>query len=391
MRKFLLLFIIFSIALYTLQTIFADKAYAFTSCAQQPCCNGTDTDQWESASGEKVSSVDVSCSGGKCTAVLHLPNSGYNAIVWSGTGVSCSGQNWCGDRPFNAGTYTLRDLPQGGSYDVKVSTSNSSGNIVSGYGAGYPSGTCHFNFTAQPPPPPATNTPAVPPTATNTPTPPGPPQTTANVTFWVEGIDINNISNIIPSPGKHGQQGWPFTIYVYSGSTYVKSFTDVVTETTSDPNNPLYGTFQNQSFNLTGLASGTYKFYVSTPFGSLRTPIGSSAIPVTGGQNIVLVTVDPSNPTLQGLPQLIMGDIDGDNQITMQDYSIMVDCYGPSGASNQNCQNDRAQLLAKPAFKNMPSNFLPGDFNDNGIVDGIDYNTFLRTGLGTVGAGGAQN
>ncbi len=236
-------------------------------------------------------------------------------------------------------------------------------------------------------PPTATS---VPPTATITPspTPSGPPKTTVDVTFHVEGLDQDNFSNVIPRPGKHGQSGWPFTIYAYSGSTLVKSFTDTITETVDDPTSPLYGTFHNANFDMTGLASGTYKFYVSTPMGTLRTQIGSSTFTITGGKNNVLVTVDPNNPSLQGVPYLTGGDITGDNQIDIQDYNILVDCYG-SKATSQNCQNDKTQLKQK--FPNLPADYLPGDVNDNGIVDGIDYNTLLRGPFGQIGAGGVQN
>ncbi len=213
--------------------------------------------------------------------------------------------------------------------------------------------------------------------------------TTANVIFHIEGLDISNISNISPSPEIHGQSGWPFTIYVYSGSTFINSFTDIATQIATDSSSPLFGTFQNPSFNLQGLPSGTYRFYASSPFGSLRTQIFSPIITITGGQNNVLVALNTNDPSLEEVPYFVMGDIDGDNEITIKDYSILIDCYGKK-SFDYACQNDKAQLLQKPSFKNMPRNFLPGDFNDNGIVDGIDYNIFLRAKIGTIGKGGIQ-
>lgn len=228
----------------------------------------------------------------------------------------------------------------------------------------------------------ATNTPA---TATNTPVPQGSLQTTADVTFHVEGIDSNNIPNVVPPSGRHGTSGWPFTIYVYQGTTLVKTFADSAIELTTDPTSPLYGTFHNPTFKMTDLPSGSYTFYVRTPMGSLRTQIGTAPIAIIGGQNNVLVTINPNNPTLTGIPLLVMGDINGDNQITLQDYSILSDCYGTKATSTA-CITDKNQLIAQ--FPTLPNDFLPGDLNDNGNIDGIDYNTLLRGPLGQIGAGG---
>ncbi|HEX8964905.1 MAG TPA: hypothetical protein VF820_00550 [Patescibacteria group bacterium] len=238
--------------------------------------------------------------------------------------------------------------------------------------------------TATPIPPSATITPS--------PTPAGPLQTTANVIFHVEGIDVNNIPNVIPSPGKHGQSGWPFTLYVYGATQNfsanpLKTFTDIATEAPYDPNDLISGTFQNQNFAMTGLGSGTYKFLVSTPMGSLRTQIGNGTFAIKGGQNNILVTVDPNNTTLQGIPYIAMGDITGDNQIDVLDYSIMTDCYGNSSTSSA-CLSDAKALKTK--FTSLPSSYLPGDLNDNGKVDGIDFNTMLRGPFGQIGAGGPQ-
>ncbi len=245
-----------------------------------------------------------------------------------------------------------------------------------------------------------TDTPVPAATATVTPSPtpsgptatPTPIYTSADITLHVEGIDQSNISNTVPTPGKHGQQGWPFTLYVYGATqnfstTPLKTFNDIATENTSDPTNPLYGTFQNQSFAMTGLATGTYKFLVSTPMGSLRTQVGGGTFQITGGKNNPLVTIDPNNPTLQGVPYLTMGDITGDNQIDVQDYSIMLDCYGYNSTTSA-CLNDAKAL--KNQSKTLPSDFLPGDLNDNSKVDGIDFNMLLRGPFGQIGAGGIQ-
>ncbi|HRN95908.1 MAG TPA: zinc-dependent metalloprotease family protein [Candidatus Levybacteria bacterium] len=54
---------------------------------------------------------------------------------------------------------------------------------------------------------------------------------------------------------------------------------------------------------------------------------------------------------------LAFGDLDQNNEVNMQDYSLFVSCFG-----NKQCNQKTST-----------------DFNDNGVVDGIDYNILLRS------------
>lgn len=56
---------------------------------------------------------------------------------------------------------------------------------------------------------------------------------------------------------------------------------------------------------------------------------------------------------------LAPGDLNQDNNLNMQDYSIFVSCYG-----EKECEASSKQM---------------SDFNDDGIIDGIDYNILIRS------------
>ncbi|MGH7203035.1 MAG: dockerin type I domain-containing protein [Candidatus Levyibacteriota bacterium] len=58
---------------------------------------------------------------------------------------------------------------------------------------------------------------------------------------------------------------------------------------------------------------------------------------------------------------ILVGDLNGDDTITIQDYSIFVDCFGNKSASSS--------CLAPGA----------ADLNDDGSVDGVDYNLLLKS------------
>lgn len=58
---------------------------------------------------------------------------------------------------------------------------------------------------------------------------------------------------------------------------------------------------------------------------------------------------------------LTLGDINGDNKLNIADYNILIDCFGAK-ANSQTCGNSNKDLA---------------DLDDNGRVDGVDYNLFL--------------
>jgi hypothetical protein len=71
-----------------------------------------------------------------------------------------------------------------------------------------------------------------------------------------------------------------------------------------------------------------------------------------------VVTLQIGNNILSQLT-LIPGDLNQDNSLDMSDHSIFVGCYG-----EKEC----------PAAEKTKS-----DFNDDGVIDGKDYNILIRS------------
>lgn len=65
-------------------------------------------------------------------------------------------------------------------------------------------------------------------------------------------------------------------------------------------------------------------------------------------------TAVPSNYSTN----LISGDADGDNTLDILDFQKLISCYNKTVASNPEC--------------------APADFNDDGNIDPVDFNIFLR-------------
>lgn len=119
-------------------------------------------------------------------------------------------------------------------------------------------------------------------------------------------------------------------------------------------NSPFSGqvTYVSSSQNFLGtisipnLSNGQYLVTVKLD-GFLRKQI-SGIVRVTHGQTVALPAISVVN-----------GDINNDNQLDIQDYNILLSCFG-SKFTTSFCLNKR------------------GDLDDDGIVDGADYNLFLR-------------
>lgn len=65
------------------------------------------------------------------------------------------------------------------------------------------------------------------------------------------------------------------------------------------------------------------------------------------------------------LVSLVAGDINNDNQIDIQDYNILISCFGS--------KQQTSACIAQPSATSAGA-----DINDDGMVNGIDYNLFLR-------------
>jgi len=144
----------------------------------------------------------------------------------------------------------------------------------------------------------------------------------------------------------------PFTLWIYNLTTHkliIKHDT-----LTFDGN-----FFINPSLNVGNLPSGNYQLFLKTNQ-SLVTRLSqnnSSTISIQNGQTI---TVPPAT-LLSGdiAPQRSQTDY-GDNILDINDYNLLLSCYGAKAMSSS-CQNKQA-----------------ADLNDDGIVDAVDYNLLLR-------------
>jgi len=129
----------------------------------------------------------------------------------------------------------------------------------------------------------------------------------------------------------------------------------------SDPTSPTYTSFVNPVFDLgSDVQDGVYQIAFRTDQ-SLRTLIKQN--PTDLGGEIISVSKN-GQPLQLFLQSVLMGDIvplEGDNNIDINDYNTFINCYGDRNASSF-CQGKSY-----------------GDFNDDGKVDGIDYNILLRT------------
>jgi Dockerin type I domain len=96
-------------------------------------------------------------------------------------------------------------------------------------------------------------------------------------------------------------------------------------------------------------ASGLYTVKVTTPQ-YLRAIVPGIQTILSGQDNQLPAT------------SLIAGDINGDNEINIVDYNVLIGCY--------------SDLL--PPVSCTPANEMLADLNDDGAVNQFDYNLFLR-------------
>lgn len=129
----------------------------------------------------------------------------------------------------------------------------------------------------------------------------------------------------------------------------------------TDPNSLTYGMFINKRLDLGDkVEPGQYQivFKVDQALQKLITQNDTDI----GGILIDLADGDPTDVPPQNI---ILGDIipspHGNNVIDISDYNAFIDCYGAK-VSSSDC-------TAKQG----------ADFDDNGVVDGIDYNLMMRS------------
>lgn len=190
-----------------------------------------------------------------------------------------------------------------------------------------------------------TPVPTITPIPTNTPQPTptvNPQATTITITLCPHGLgncgdnanpNGGNIHPLHPDRIAH--------VFIYDlGNNFIKQSDGKIHY--SDSSQVFSGTI-----DIENLAAGQYFLRVSMD-GFLRRLI-PQVISFSAGQNTVVPAVS-----------LVAGDIYPDNQLDISDYNILINCYGDKQNSSS-CSNKQN-----------------ADLNDDGLVDGGDYNEFLR-------------
>lgn len=108
-------------------------------------------------------------------------------------------------------------------------------------------------------------------------------------------------------------------------------------------------TFEGEVLLPETLAEGEYQTTITSP--GYLTENTSDTVTISAGETVSLPPVT-----------LITGDIDNDNQLTILDYTQILDCYSVIQAA-KNCNDEKLKLT---------------DLTDDGIVNQFDYNLFIR-------------
>jgi hypothetical protein len=161
------------------------------------------------------------------------------------------------------------------------------------------------------------------------------------------------------------------TVYLYTATQDPNNLNDIpiiatgaatLVTTTGDQ---AFGYFVDPNLNV-GNLNGQYQIFVKSNQ-YLRAPI------VTANSSTTTNTFQLTSGKTTALPQvtLIAGDIFppptdaissyGDNVLDISDYNMLISCYGDKATSSI-CPNKNA-----------------ADLNDDGKIDGIDYNILLRS------------
>jgi hypothetical protein len=196
----------------------------------------------------------------------------------------------------------------------------------------------------------------VPPTPTPTKVPPTPTPTV------LPNNTILNMSVFMHGIGSSGDNANPNNATLSNKNPLHP--TRAVTVQIYDLNNQLRATgngnviFDSATGNFKGtlslgqsiIASGSYSIKVQSPT-HLRRLVGGGIQNLTIGQTNIIEAVS-----------LTAGDVNSDNKIDILDYNTMIGCYSD----------------LSPAISCTSGNKLLSDLNDDGAVNQVDYNLFLR-------------
>jgi len=196
-----------------------------------------------------------------------------------------------------------------------------------------PQNWCHQTPPVSGPPPPPSVSPA-------------PGSTILSITLGLHGIGSSGDN---ANPNSHGNQNplhpaRTITVQIYDAGNQL-----VMTQQATVNYNSGTGKFTGIVDLGTQFATGIYTVKIKTEQ-YLR-----ALVPGTQ-------TITAKQTTPLPLTTLIVGDINGDNQINIIDYSILIGCY--------------SDLL--PAQSCTSQNQRLADLDDDGKVDFIDYNLILR-------------
>jgi hypothetical protein len=191
---------------------------------------------------------------------------------------------------------------------------------------------------------------------TPTPTPRGP---VIDISFSLPGIGSGGA---VLQP-LHTTRNVSIYMYATDVNTADKSVQPIYTVKTqatydTDPNSPTYTSFVNHYVDLGPIADGSYQVVLKADQ-TLPQLVKSSDPNSVGGEIISF----NSNQNVIPHQIMFMGDIapspNGDGKIDIADYSAFVECYGAK-ADTPSCPSKQA-----------------ADLDDNGVVDGVDYNLLL--------------
>jgi hypothetical protein len=175
---------------------------------------------------------------------------------------------------------------------------------------------------------------------------PAPGDTLLNVTLGLQGIGTAGDS---ASPNTDGDMNPLHPQRTVTATVFNSQNQQVASQQGTVTYNSSTGYFDGTVDLGQGFATGSYTVKIQTPQYLRGLVPGIQTI--TSGQTNTL-------PYLS----LIAGDINGDNQINILDYNVLMGCY--------------SDLL--PATNCNPTNNALSDLNDDGAVNEFDYNLFLR-------------
>lgn len=204
------------------------------------------------------------------------------------------------------------------------------------------------------------------------------PPTETTVTPTVTG---SLTPTLTPTPTSTATTGHNFNTTLYltgigspSGTFAPKHPQRNAVITLFDTNNNLVATRTGQI----SYATASRSFVGTINAGQSAIPAGNYLVKIQTPQFLrkqypgILSIQSPATIVLPNLT-ITTGDVNGDNKINILDYNILVGCFGAKANSPACTATPSQGELANLSWKVL------ADLNDDGVVDGIDYNLFIRS------------